>query len=169
MPGRRPFSELTKDWSPERRARFEADLKDQTAKLKAEPGQGKSAYAYPVPREEIDRLAPAALRAFERIAIHLDLSLSEKRALLGLAETDDMPEASAVTEHQFYRLSYLVGIWLDIGAVFGATDRIVHWLRVPVHNEEFGGRSCVDYLIGEGLPGFDRVRREASYWANNGW
>jgi uncharacterized protein (DUF2384 family) len=127
------------------------------------------AHSYPVPREEIDRLAPAALRVFERIASHLDLSRFEKMALLGLAEEDEMPETGAISEEQFYRLSYLVGIWLDVGAVFGSTEAIVRWLRAPVRNEKFASRSYIDLLIGNGLPGFDYIRREAAYWAHNGW
>lgn len=169
MPEHRPLPEFAADWSPERRARFEALLQERATARETENAISKPIYTYPVPRAEIDRLAPAALRVFERVAMHLDLSRFEKMALLGLAEETEMPDAGALTQEQFYRLSYLIGIWTDIGAVFGNKDAIVRWLRAPVHEEKLAGRSYVDYLIGAGLPGFEYVRREAAYWAHNGW
>lgn len=169
MPGPRPFPEFTEDWSPERCARFETLLQERATARESENAISKPLYTYPVPREEIDRLGPAALRFFERVAMHLNLSRFEKMAMLGLAEENEMPDADALTQEQFYRLSYLIGIWTDIGAIFGNKDAIARWMRAPVHYEELAGCSYVEYLIGEGLPGFDYVRREAAYWAHNGW
>jgi len=143
-------------------------MNEESDEAPGTPGR-PPAYANPVPREAIDRLGPVVLKACLRIADHLDLSRGERLALLGLPGEAELPAPDGLSDEQFYRLSYIVGIWLDVGARFGSRDAIVHWLKAPCHDQELAGRNVVEYLIEEGLPGFDYIRRDTAYWACNGW
>jgi hypothetical protein len=136
-----------------------------------DPAGGASprpAYATPVPPEKIARLGPVALRAYQRLTDLLDLSQVERMALLGLPENAAWPDPAKVSDEQFYRISYLIGIWQDTAGFFGI-DTAIRRLKAPRSNEWMAGRSAIAYLSAEGLPAFDELRREAAYWANNGW
>lgn len=125
------------------------------------------AYTIPVPRDEILRLVPAALRFYQRFADLLELSARDRRRLLGLVEGTDLPTAELATEEQFYRLSYLIGSWVDLGGLLGK-EGAIHWLKTSRNTGGMAGRSAIIYMIDEGLPGFDYVRREVAYWADKG-
>lgn len=128
----------------------------------------KPAYTTPVPPEKIARLAPVALRTYQRLADLLELSRGERMALLGLPESAAWPDPVRLGDEQFYRISYLIGIWQDTAGFF-SIDIAIRRLKAPRSNDRMAGRSALTYLTEEGLPAFDKLRREAAYWANNGW
>ncbi|RZK02410.1 MAG: hypothetical protein EOO76_07100 [Novosphingobium sp.] len=164
-----PFiAELTRGWSAERRQRFKAMLEERAADLPAGKDAMVSAHSRPVPRDEIDRLAPVGLRIFEELAQKLGLDPAEKIALLGLPSSAAIPKPYRLSEEQFYRLSYLIGIYIDVGGLLGK-EGAIRWFRVACSSGKSAGRSPVTYLIETGLPGFEYLRREAGYWAENGW
>ncbi len=138
------------------------------AKPATEPSPLRPAFSYPVPDDVIRRLAPAALRTYSRLVDLLGLSQFERRALLAVTDGSDMPTSKEITEEQFYRLSYIFGIWMDAAALRGE-EGAIKWFNAPYDSEEMAGRTPIGYMIEQGLPGFDRLRREAAYWAHNGW
>lgn len=168
MPENPFIAEFTSDWSPARRARLNAMLDERQVEMAAGDAWPLPAHAYPVPREEIDRLAPLGLKLYEELAKKLNLSAEKKAALLGLPLSAVTLKIDALGEEQFYRLSYLVGIYLDVGGLLGK-DEAIRWFRTDHNNDEMAGRSPVSYLIEMGLPGFHYLRREVAYWAHNGW
>jgi len=141
---------------------------EAVAEPETEPSPLRPAFTYPVPDDVIRRLAPAALRTYRRLVDLLGLSQFEQRTLLGLAAGEDMPTSEEITEEQFYRLSYVFGIWMDKSALRGE-EGAIKWFNTPYDSEEMAGRTPVGYMIDQGLPGFDYLRREAAYWAHNGW
>lgn len=111
-------------------------------------------------------MGPTGLKAYGRLANLLELSHGERIALLGLPENAAWPDGATLTDEQFYRISYLIGIWKDTAGLFGI-EAAIRRLNSPRQAEPVAGRSLIAYLIDEGMSAFHELRMEAAYWAHN--
>jgi len=112
-------------------------------------------------RDTRERLGPAGVRAFFRIAEHWGLRDEEARALLGMShgpyyELKKKPRA--LDEDRTTRISCLIGIFKALHILHGQplADR---WISLPNTNRIFAGRSPLETMIKGGLPAMLLVRR----------
>lgn len=97
-------------------------------------------------------LAPAALRAFFRMAEQWKLRMAEQRKLLG-----DPPESTfykwkregdgTLARDTLERISYLLGIWKSLQILFPDPSQADAWLAKPNHAPLFGGQSALERML----------------------
>ncbi len=127
-----------------------------------------SAYAAPAfpnlgDAEERRRLSPVALRAFFNIVRHWEVRDEDARVLLGGVSNGTFYTWKAGASRQLeqdrlLRISYLIGIFKSLNILFSEplADR---WVRLPNANPLFGGLTPLAYMLRNGAPGMDTVRR----------
>ncbi len=102
-------------------------------------------------REDIPRLAPAALRAFVNLATAWDLSTDDQCRLLGQPARATFyrwrqGQIGGVTPDVLERLSHLLAIFGVLQQVFNDPAQADAWLRRPNPAPVFGGRTALDRL-----------------------
>lgn len=127
-------------------------------------------YTLRVSSDELEQFSPVAVRTYPRLADAMGLSRGERALLLGLPEDAELPiDTQLLTQDQFYRFSYLLGIYKALKALHREDAEVARRIRLKVRNDWMNGRSMVEYMLEEGLHGMDVLRRDCDYWAYNGW
>lgn len=114
-------------------------------------------------RAERERLSPAALKGFFRLAASWRLRDDDARELLGglssssfydwKRQPDRLLEVDRIT-----RISYLLGIYKSLHILYG--DALAdEWIHLPNTNLIFGGRTPLAFMLGGGLLAMQSVRR----------
>lgn len=110
-----------------------------------------------------ERLTPAALGALFRILEAWEVPEAEACGLLGDVAPSTLYKykaqgATKLGRDQLERISYLIGIFKALHILFGPelADR---WPRLPNQNRLFAGKTPVEYMVREGIPGLHTVRR----------
>lgn len=112
------------------------------------------------------RLSPAAVIAFVRLAALWKLTDLEQLALLGesvgrttLYEWRKGTVRAALNQDQIMRTSYLLGIYEGLQRIWrGAPDVADAWVRRPIEDGPFRGREPLAYMIGGGIPAMADTR-----------
>lgn len=102
------------------------------------------------------RLAPAALRAFARLAEIWKLSGAQQARLLGLEPTQlstlykwkSHPQRANPSHDTLDRISYLVGIYKSLHILLPDDAAADGWIRRANHAPIFGGRSALELMLG---------------------
>lgn len=105
------------------------------------------------PRRE---LAPAAVRAFARLAEIWRLSGAQQARLLGLEPTQlstlykwkSRPEAANLSHDALDRVSYLIGIYKSLHMLLPDDAAADGWIRRKNEAPIFGGRSALELMLG---------------------
>ena len=111
-----------------------------------------SAAAAPRSRRE---LAPAAVRAFARLAEIWQLSGAQQARLLGLEPTQlstlykwkSRPEGANLSHDALDRVSYLVGIYKSLHILLPDDAAADGWIRRKNEAPLFAGRSALDVML----------------------
>jgi hypothetical protein len=111
-------------------------------------------------RQESDsqRLSPAGLRSFFRLAAAWKLSPSEQRAALGNIAKHH-PESARLNDDQLDRISYLLGIYKALHILFTRAEQADSWIRRPNEATPFGGKPAAALLFSGRMEDLMRVRR----------
>lgn len=102
------------------------------------------------------RLAPAAVRAFARLAEIWKLSGAEQARLLGLEPTQlstlykwrSRPERANLSHDALDRISYLIGIYKSLHILLPDDAAADGWIRRVNDAPAFAGRSALDLMLG---------------------
>ncbi|MBV8149116.1 MAG: DUF2384 domain-containing protein [Candidatus Eremiobacteraeota bacterium] len=117
------------------------------------------------PPADVRRVAPTALRAFERLADAWELSNDERRRLLGDLPSSTYfkyrraPEAARLNRDTLERISHLLGIFKSINVLLPRKESADAWIRRPNAASLFKGRSALDYILSGGFAALVDVRR----------
>lgn len=101
------------------------------------------------------------LRAvFLRISAAWGLQADEASRLLGLSEVEyaHWVEAPVLTPAILLRLSYVLGIHVDLTRLLPAPGRAAHWMRQPNTAALFGGGTALEYLLERDVAEWAAVR-----------
>jgi uncharacterized protein (DUF2384 family) len=108
--------------------------------------------------------------AFQRIADAWKLTRSERRMLLAVSErtVDRWRDATKArpSRDQLERISYLVGIYGGLAAIFGDASVATAWVRRP--NADFGGATPLARMLAGNVGDLAEVRRYVDAW-RAGW
>ena len=110
------------------------------------------------------RMSGPALRSFLRVADAWELSVEQRRALLG------WPPGSTFFKHKagdigvlsydtLIRISLVLGIYKDLHILYPDPDLADRWVRLPNSNPLFGGAPALRLMIEAGMDGLYQVRR----------
>lgn len=102
--------------------------------------------------EDRERLSPGALRAFLNIMRVWNVRDEDMHLLLAA------PESGPLDQDQLTRISYLFGIYKALH-ILHRDELADRWVHLPNTNRIFGGETPLAYMIREGLPGMETVRR----------
>lgn len=109
------------------------------------------------------RLTPTALEAYRNLANIWKLSAEDAAALIavpsstwGLIETSEW--SGILSQNQLTRVSALVGIFMALKDLFD-DEYSRRWAVSPNKGPIFGGRSPVEAMVEEGIPGMVETRR----------
>ena len=105
------------------------------------------------------RLGPSGWKAVRRIMRIWQVSDATSRRLLGFgpAEDLDMVDSERLGEEQMLRISYLLGIYKALHILL-PDDLADRWVTQPNDNLLFRGKTPMDYMVREGIPGLQQVR-----------
>lgn len=112
--------------------------------------------------ETRERLSQPAIEGFFAIVDKWHLKMDQAASLLGGIPRSTLYKmktvASTLNQDQLMRISYMVGIYkaLNILLPQGAAN---DWMTKLNHDYLFGGDRPLDYVLREGLPGLEKVRR----------
>jgi len=109
-----------------------------------------------------------AFKAIDRISDIWRLTENERVALFGDVASAKFHRAHVadLTNDQFERLSYVVGIFGGLESVFEATDDTTSWIRSA--NNDFENLTPLDVMTSAGIAGLARVRSYVDTW-RAGW
>jgi uncharacterized protein (DUF2384 family) len=116
-------------------------------------------------QEELDRLSPAAIRAFIRL---VDLwELSEDEALYIIGEPGRSTyyrwkkmKTGHLSKDQLDRVSYLLGIFKSLEYLFPHHKESANqWIKKPNNAPFLGGQSALEFILANGIAGMFQVRR----------
>ena len=111
-----------------------------------------------------------AIKAFNRIANAWRLSRSERQRLLAISErTADRwrdPAKADPNRDQFERISYVLGIYAGLSAIFENAPFAVEWVRRP--NTDFGEATPLDRMLAGNVGDLAYVRAYIDAW-RAGW
>jgi hypothetical protein len=115
------------------------------------------------------RLSAPGFRAFVGVADKLDLSVQQRRILLGdIAEsTYHKWRSGAVTEltaDTLTRISLVLGIFKALRLLFAADDAAFRWLRSANRDLPFAGRSPQEVILEGPQDNLFAVRRYLDAW-----
>lgn len=113
--------------------------------------------------EDRERLSAVALKAFQAVAAHWDLSNGEAAALLGVSEStwDRIKRGTweqALSQDQLTRASAAIGVYKGLHLLF-ADGMADEWPRLPNRGPIFQRLSPVDAMIEGGIPLMLETRR----------
>jgi hypothetical protein len=117
-------------------------------------------------------LGAPALRAFFAISERWGLRVNEQRRLLG-----EPPESTfykwkrerdgALSRDVLERVSYVLGIYKNLGILFPEPERADAWIRRPNAAPTFGGQSALDRMLSGNVADLYVVRQYLD--AQRGW
>lgn len=116
-------------------------------------------------RVETDRLSPAALEAFTRIAGLWGLTTAEQRTLLGAIPESTYfkylrdPKAVRLSADTLERISHLLGIFKSLNILLPRREAADAWIRRPNNAALFKGRSALGYMLSGRFEDLVAVRR----------
>lgn len=112
-----------------------------------------------------ERLSPAAIRGFLRLADLWGLTTEERQELLGASvgrttlATWARGETSTLSADQLMRVSYLLAIYEGLQRIWRRAPEIGdQWPRRRRYDAPFGGHTPVEALRRGGIPAFAAVR-----------
>jgi hypothetical protein len=112
-----------------------------------------------------ERLSPAAIRGFLRLADLWGLSAEERQELLGASvgrttlATWARGETSTLSADQLMRVSYLLAIYEGLQRIWRRAPELGdQWPRRRRQEAPFGGHTPVETLCRGGIPAFAAVR-----------
>ena len=113
--------------------------------------------------EDRERLSAVALKAFQAVAAHWDLSNGEAAALLGVSEStwDRIKRGTweqALSQDQLTRASAAIGVYKGLHLLF-ADGMADEWPRLPNRGPIFQRLSPVEAMIEGGSPLMLETRR----------
>ena len=113
--------------------------------------------------EERKRFTPAALRAFFNIMRHWEIRDEDARLLLGGVSNGTFYNwknglAKPLEQDRLLRISYLIGIFKSLNILF-SQELADRWVRLPNSNAIFTSRTPLEYMLRDGAPAMDMVRR----------
>jgi hypothetical protein len=110
------------------------------------------------------RLSPAGLKAFLRIAQRWSVKDQDARRLLGGISSGSFyalkkgPARRALDQDVLTRISLLIGIFKALNILYSL--RLADaWMTLPNSNPMFHGKSPLEYILRLGLPGMVEVRQ----------
>src|SRR4051812_45386097 len=112
---------------------------------------------------ERERLSPTAVKAFLSIMEKWRVRDEDARLLLGGMSNDQFYEIQEKREYTLdtdalTRISYLVGIFKALNGLY--SEKLADdWIQRPNMNRIFAGDTPLAYMIKEGLPAMQVVRR----------
>lgn len=115
------------------------------------------------PKDERERLSPAAIKAFLNIMAKWNVRDEDARTLLGGISNGQFYEMKKNTQRTLdtdtlTRVSYLVGIFKALNVLY-SRKLADAWVQRPNANPIFGGGTALAYMIKGGLPAMQTVRR----------
>ena len=113
--------------------------------------------------EDRERLSAVALKAFQAVAAHWDLSNGEAAALLGVSEStwDRIKRGTweqALSQDQLTRASAAIGVYKGLHLLF-ADGMADEWPRLPNRGPIFQRLSPVEAMIEGGIALMHETRR----------
>jgi len=115
-----------------------------------------------------EKLSPAAVRAFFRLASHWKLRDEDARGLIGGISNGSFyhlkrsagkaSNAKTLGQDKLTRVSLLVGIFKALNILYG-TKLADAWVQLPNSNPIFGGETPLAYMLKGGVPSMLRVRQ----------
>jgi hypothetical protein len=120
----------------------------------------------PLKRKEI---SPTAIKMFGCITDHWALTEAQSLALLGGVAPPTYhfwrtaPEGRELNQDTLTRVSLVIGIYKALHGYF--SDSLADgWIRYVNRAPMFSGRTPVDFMIQEGIPGLLQMRRMLDGW-----
>src|SRR5829696_2164032 len=112
---------------------------------------------------DIRDAAPAAFRAFFRIAEAWKLSNGAARTLLGAPPESTFykwkaGDVGSVSRDVLERISYVLGIYKDLQILLPDPEAADAWVRRPNAGAPFGGRAALDRMLSGNVADLYRVR-----------
>jgi hypothetical protein len=119
--------------------------------------------------ETRSRLTGNAIKTFINIARKWGLNEAQSRGLLGGIASSTFhgwrahPELKHLSQDELTRISLVIGIYKALNIYFGDpwADR---WVTLGNRGALFNGRTPIDYMVENGLPGMLGVRRMLDSW-----
>lgn len=106
-----------------------------------------------------------ALAAFFKIGEQWDLTVQQQMKLLGMTSESTFynykksPESAKIDQDMLDRLSYVLGIYMDLRTLLSDEASVRTWIKKPNNAEPFCGRSALEFLMKEGrMHDLHRVR-----------
>jgi hypothetical protein len=118
----------------------------------------------PAPDTRSDRLSPAALGFFFKIAALWGLAAADQRILLGALPESTLysyrshPERARLSRDQLDRISHLVGIYKALNVLLPRPEAADAWVKRPNAAPLFGGRSALEVMRRGGFEDIAAVR-----------
>ena len=117
-----------------------------------------------IPQEPIQRLGPAGLKAFFRLAKLWGVGIAEQLILLGSPKRSTFFEWKKnpnrdLQRDTIERLSYLVGIYKALQILFQDPTLADGWVRRPADTPPFGGKTPLAYMLRGAMAALYDVRR----------
>jgi len=115
------------------------------------------------------RLSGNAIKTFINIARKWGLNEAQSRGLLGGIASSTFhgwrahPELKHLSQDELTRISLVIGVYKALNIYFGEpwADR---WVTLGNRGALFNGRTPIDYMVDNGLPGMLGVRRMLDAW-----
>jgi hypothetical protein len=111
-----------------------------------------------------DRLSPAGIKAFLRIAQRWGIKDQDARSLLGGISSGSfyalkkLQARRALDQDTLTRISLLIGIFKALNILY--SQRLADaWMTLPNSNPIFRGSSPMEYILRQGQPGMIEVRQ----------
>jgi hypothetical protein len=119
--------------------------------------------------ETRSRLSGNAIKTFINIARKWGLNEAQSRGLLGGIASSTFhgwrahPELKHLSQDELTRISLVIGIYKALNIYFGDpwADR---WVTLGNRGALFNGRTPIDYMVENGVPGMLGVRRMLDSW-----
>jgi hypothetical protein len=114
-------------------------------------------------------ISPAAVRLFLRLADAWDLTVDQRRALLGGISRPtyfnwQRGRVGALSRDQLERISLVLGIRKGLRLLFADDAGARRWLAGPNTDIPFGGRSPLERMTHGGMDDLYAVRRYIDAW-----
>jgi hypothetical protein len=127
---------------------------------------------YPIDRpldlsssNERARLSPSAIRGFVEIVKKWDLSEAQARGLLGGVSSSIFhawkkhPDGESLEQDTLVRVSLVIGIYTALNICFSLEQQLAdRWITRQNDGLMFSGRTPIEHMLREGLPGMFDVR-----------
>lgn len=124
---------------------------------------------------DVDRMAAAGLRAFQRIAEAWGLSVDEQLRLLGQPPRSTFfawrrqPDRASPSRDTLERLSNLLGIYKSLQILLPDPAAADAWVRQPNSAPPFGGGTALQRMLGGNVSDLNLVRRYLDSVRGGGW